>query len=127
MEKFTVFHDAIMVADFESAEAPGGAPDGGALTDTERVVIALSRRDPVSSIAPPSRFLDRLFRSRHPLTLSCPRLEALRRYAILYRLRGDALPADERERLRAAGYDGPQIGVITRAVRAEHAGPMPDR
>jgi hypothetical protein len=122
-----VFHDSIIVKDFERAAVPHQAPADSALTGTERMVIELSRRDPASSIAPPNRLLDRLFGRRRPLILSCPRLEALRRYAILYRLRGDALPVDEEERLRAAGYDGPQIGAIACAVRTPRARSLPDQ
>lgn len=83
------------------------------LTPLERAVIALSCKDPVSSLRPISRKRGWILGlPTGPLPLANPRLEALRRYAILRRVRGaDRLEA-ERERLHQAGFDSPKIEEI---------------
>ncbi len=115
-----MFHDASRTLNFARADGPRRTP-GGVLTATDRMVIELSRRDPAPSVAPPSRFFGRLFGARQPSALACPRLEALRRFAIHYRLRGDALPVEEHERLIEAGYGEPQISAIIRVLRDPRA------
>jgi hypothetical protein len=83
------------------------------LTPLERAVIALSCTDPVSSLRPNGRRRGWFFGlPTGPLPLANPRLEALRRYAILRRVRGTARIAAERERLHEAGFDNQKIEAI---------------
>ncbi len=82
------------------------------LTSLEITVLALACRDPLSSILPRKRFALYPLGPRPHSPLANPRLEALRRFVILYRLHGRELPAAERARIRAAGYDPRQIAAI---------------
>lgn len=82
------------------------------LTSLEITVLALACHDPLSSILPKKRFaLYLLVPPPHP-PLANPRLEALRRFAILYRLHGQDIEPAEHERIRGAGYDPQQIDAI---------------
>lgn len=78
-----------------------------ALTKLERLAVHIAQGDGIDSLAQPkrgNRFTRWLFRADRPNPLADPRLEALRRYAVLLRLRGDAMPADETRRLVDAGF-----------------------
>lgn len=88
------------------------------LTAIERTTIALSLGDPIASVKPQGWFSRSglailLFGPRRTFVLANPRLEALRRYAILFR---DADPeaAAAGETLREAGYSAGQIEEIGR-------------
>jgi hypothetical protein len=74
----------------------------------EWLVIALAERDSLASIGRASRFataIARLFeRPRGAPALANPKLEALRRFAVLTWKRGTALPDDEVGAFHAAGY-----------------------
>lgn len=82
------------------------------LTALEVTVLALACHDPLSSILPRKRFARYPLGPRPHSPLANPRLEALRRFAILRRLHGRAMAAAERERIRDAGYDPRQIDAI---------------
>lgn len=87
------------------------------LTPLERAVVALSRKDPVSSLRPNSRKRGWILGlSTGPLPLANPRLEALRRYAILRRVHGAARIETERERLRETGFSDRKIEEIDNLV-----------
>jgi hypothetical protein len=87
-----------------------------ALTPLERAVIALSRHDPVWSLTRQGR-IARWFCGRFgPLPLANPKLEAVRRYAILRRLHGAALDPQEYDQLQALGFDQSAIGEINACV-----------
>lgn len=97
------------------------------LTSLEVTVLALACRDPLSSILPKKRFALYPFGPRPHSPLANPRLEALRRYAILYRLHGRDVAAAERGRIHAAGYDPRQIAAIEAVVaqaRSRQGGAM---
>ena len=101
---------------------PVRACDG--LTDLDRMVIALSRNDPCSSLTAPGRFrriFAYLFAMRLPNALADPRLEALRRFAILLRKQRAHLPEAETERLIAAGYSLAAVAEARRIVEREFA------
>lgn len=93
-----------------------------ALTPLERAVIALAHNDPASSLKRQDRAA-RWLRgpSFAPLPLADPRLEALRRYAILRRVHGGALAKQEREQLCNAGFAEGLIeeidGLLVRTAR----------
>jgi outer membrane protein len=82
------------------------------LTNLELAAIALARTERLSSLKPAPCLWRHLFGIRSSTPLANPKLEALRRYAILYRLRGTALPETECERLREVGYSLRQIEMI---------------
>lgn len=88
-----------------------------AMTTIELAVIALSHRDPLSSLKPRRHPVCRLFGPELHPPLARPQLEALRRYAILRRFYGDRLPDAERERIRSAGYDPGQIDALVAATQ----------
>lgn len=91
------------------------------LTLLEKQVIALSLGDPHSSLIPRSNFcLWFLGHRATSLPLANPRLEALRRYAILSRTSKQALPQDECDSLHRAGYDSRQKDAIDRLIAPHH-------
>ena len=76
----------------------------------ERQVVLLSRSDTAASLAARttvSRISAMLFGIGAPQRLADPRLEALRRYAVMYRLNGD--DAAETDAARAAGYSDGEL------------------
>lgn len=90
-----------------------------ALTRLERLTIHIARNDGIDSLTQPergNRFTRWLFRADQPNPLADPRLEALRRYAVLLRLRADAMPADETRRLLDAGFAAAALPEIHRLV-----------
>ncbi|PZU46066.1 MAG: hypothetical protein DI568_12645 [Sphingomonas sp.] len=91
------------------------------LTPLEMRVIAMSRGDLPGSLARQSR-LFRWIRGQRtdPLPLADPRLEALRRYAILYRMHGKALDERESRRLRDAGFSPRSIEDVRRLTAPGH-------
>lgn len=92
----------------------GVPPPESRLSRLETAVLALAEADGPSSLFEPSK-VRRWYRivtgSRMPNRLANPRLEALRRFAILARV-GLASDADERVRIRRAGFDTEQIDEI---------------
>lgn len=87
------------------------------LTPLEKQVIALSLGDPRSSLMPRSNVFLWFFGHRATsLPLANPRLEALRRYAILSRTSKQTPPQDECDRLCRAGYDSRQKEAIDRLI-----------
>ncbi|MGK6355738.1 hypothetical protein ACMGDH_11000 [Sphingomonas sp. DT-207] len=87
------------------------------LTPLERAVVALSRQDPISSLR--SRGRKRgwiLGLPPGPLPLANPRLEALRQYAIVRRVRGSTGVEAERGQLWEAGFSCKKIEEINDLV-----------
>jgi hypothetical protein len=90
------------------------------ITPLERAVVYLARRDGRDTLRTPGKvgaLLTFLFGSKPANALADPRLEALRRYAVMFRLKGDALPPAETERLADAGFRREAIDEIRRLVR----------
>lgn len=76
-----------------------------AISHLERQVIALSRSDPVSSLRQAGRLSRWIFgRNVDFPPLADPKLEALRRYAILRRVYGERLDTLEVEKFQKAGF-----------------------
>jgi hypothetical protein len=74
------------------------------LSSAERQVVTLSRRDSLASVLSQrasGHVLRRLFGIAPSNPLADPRLEALRRYAVLLRHGGDLLASEARRMLRA--------------------------
>lgn len=111
-----------------------GVPDTPASGDArlgslEWSVIALARRDSLSSLQAPGRIalaMGSVFGSRRTLRLACPRLEALRRIAVLSWHRGFAVPAKEVTAFTNAGFTLDQyerlVASISRARAATGRG-----
>lgn len=94
------------------------------LSRLERHVVLLSRRDGRWSLTPPGPFrrgIARVFGIRGTNRLADPRLEALRRFAVLQRRYGPALPSKEEFRLAQAGYSDGQM-AHARALVGSKAG-----
>jgi hypothetical protein len=88
------------------------------LTKIELMVIALARGDPPSSLVQRRGFVRQIFGDCAPRPLAAPRLEALRRYAILRRVHGPALAEAEHGRLRDAGFGDLQMIAIHDLINA---------
>ncbi len=98
------------------------------MTTIELAVITLARQDPLSSVKPSWHSTLFLFNPRSHLPLANPRLEALRRYAVLFRLQRRGMADAERERIRSAGYNPQQIRMIENLIappRREQDGAAP--
>jgi len=106
-------------------------PHADAVPQTERLsalewaVVALARRDRLGSLEAPGRIavaLGRVFggtgRGRH---LADPRLEALRRIAVLTWHRGFAIPAREVERFVSAGFSLGQYETMAGSIGVSRA------
>jgi len=81
--------------------------DAPAFAPIERSVIALAAHDTQWSVRPRSlivRFVEALFGFHPANPLADPRLEALRRFAVLARIARGALPAAEIDAFIAAGF-----------------------
>jgi hypothetical protein len=95
----------------------------------ERAAVLVSLRDSRASAARSrrrSRFMRIVFGQRRRISLADDRLEALRRYAILYRLEGAALSREEEERLLGAGLSD-RHATAARALVDAHYMPVRDR
>jgi len=104
-------------ADYPFAIA-GTAPVARRLESQERLVVLLSRTDPLWSLRPRhthSRLLSLLFGIEAPHHLADVRLEALRRYAVTYRLR-DASVAEAETSALDAGYAASQLIQIRHMI-----------
>lgn len=119
--------------DFSGALSPAprtavpGAPataETGRLTALEWSVVALARRDRLSSLSRPGRMslaLGKVFGSRPALNLADPRLEALRRAAVLTWHHGVAVPAAEIAAFIAAGFTAAQYRTMAASIATARA------
>jgi hypothetical protein len=98
------------------------APEQKGLTALEWSVVALAKRDRISSLAQPGRIavaLGTVFGARGPNPhLADPRLEALRRVAVLSWRRGVTLPAGELKAFLAAGFSIGQYETLVASIAA---------
>ncbi len=86
---------------------PTAEEDRPVLTELERSVIGIARRDGLSTLRQPgrlSRWLGLIFGVRISPQLADPKLEALRRIAVLSWRRGYAIASAEVKAFVAAGY-----------------------
>ncbi len=92
------------------------------LTALEWSVVALAQRDRLSSLANPSRLavaLGTVFGTRlHNPRLADPKLEALRRMAVLSWHRGFAVPATEFKAFLRAGFSAAQYETLLASISA---------
>lgn len=90
-----------------SSDGPVHAPELGRLTALEWAVVALARRDRLATLRVPGRLsaaLGKLFGTRANPRLADPRLETLRRVAVLAWHGGVVVPAGEIADFLAAGF-----------------------
>jgi hypothetical protein len=101
-----------------SAAAAAPAPTA-TLTDLERSVIAIARRDRMATLRAPgrvSRLLALLFGLRASPRLADDRLEALRRIAVLSWRHGYTVPAAELNAFLAAGYSSAEYELVVDTI-----------
>lgn len=108
-------HDLAPVADAAQPVATG-------LSALEWSVVALAQRDRLSSLAAPGRLsiaLGTVFGTRrHSPHLADPRLEALRRMAVLSWHRGFTVPVSEVKAFVAAGFSHAQYETMLASISA---------
>lgn len=111
--------DALLGAAQDSP--PPAAMDGGRLSALEWTVVALAQRDRISSLAEPGRLataLGSVFGLRRTPRLADPRLEALRRMAVLSWHRGFSVPVDELKAFFKAGFSTAQYETLLDSISA---------
>ena len=99
------------------------------LSAQERVVVLLSRTDPLWSLRPRhmhSRVLRLLFGIEAPHQLADQRLEVLRRYAVTYRERDVSVNKAEADAI-AGGFSASQLGQVRHMVDGARASHLPKR
>jgi hypothetical protein len=104
-----------LVADYVAAPPPEPAR----FSPLDWQVIAIAERDPVSSLRYPGRLstaLGALFGSGHNPRLADPRLEALRRMAVLSWRRGYSVPPHEVRAFLDAGYTPDQYELLLDSI-----------
>ena len=110
-------HPLAVSEGFESQRIAAPDPDEARFAPLELKVIALAEADPVASIGSPTRFtrfFERWFGFKLPRPLANERLEALRRFAVLARVSGGRLPAEEVKNFLTAGFSLLQARALQR-------------
>ena len=100
------------------------APTRGRLSALEWSVVALARRDRLSSLGEPSRMavaMRALFKQHNP-RLADERLEALRRAAVLTWHHGYVVPSHEVDAFLAAGFTTDQYETMADSIGVARAG-----
>lgn len=103
------------------------APALPSLSAQERQVVLLARTDPIASLDPSrlGRLARLVFGIEPPHRLADARLEALRRYAVLYRVHRAGLAAREIEHARAAGHDDGTLARVRALIDCAHGARPP--
>ena len=112
---------AFAVAGGHAVPAPWAVQDEGRteFSPLEWTVIALARRDRISSLSEPgpvARALGSLFGLGRQSSLADPRLEALRRLAVHAWHKGYKVPVSEIKRFLAAGFSAGQYETLLASV-----------
>ncbi len=114
-------HPLALPVGFESHLSPAPQAEEARFAPLEWKVIALAEADPVASIGSPTRFrrfYERWFGFKLPRPLANERLEALRRFAVLARVSGGRLPAEEVRNFLTAGFSLLQARALQRRASA---------
>jgi hypothetical protein len=114
-------HPLAIPQGFESQRIAAATPEEARFAALEWKVIALAEADPVASIGSPTRFrrfFERWFGFKLPRPLANERLEALRRFAVLARVSGGRLPAEEVKHFLTAGFSLLQARALQRRASA---------
>lgn len=104
--------------------APRPDPAPARFSAIEWAVVALAERDPLSTLHAPSRMtvaLGALFWSRPNPKLADPKLEALRRLAVLTWHRGYRVADSAVQAFLAAGFTLPQYELLTGSIVSARA------
>lgn len=107
-----------------AAPAPVRLQPRPAFSPLEWSVIALARRDRIASLREPGRIavaMGVLFGERPNPRLADPKLEALRRMAVLSWLYGYEVDTSEIRRFVQAGYDLRQYELMVDSIAADKA------
>lgn len=122
------FRDAELSGSLAKAFLPAAEPEvqsrAKGFSALEWLVVALARRDHLSSLRTPSRIgaaLVRLFGGTGEARLANPELEALRRFAVFAWHRGHNVPPSELAAFRAAGYTPDQAETLLESILAARA------
>ncbi|MEH3048102.1 hypothetical protein [Sphingomonas adhaesiva] len=116
------FSGDLLLADAAPIATPPAVTAGekARLSALEWSVVALARGDRLSSLSRPRRMsiaLGKVFGTRRqPAHLADPRLEALRRMAVLTWHRGFAVPASEVRAFFRAGFSTDQYETVTASI-----------
>lgn len=110
--------------DMSSSPAGDPAPAEAvrSLSALEWSVVALARRDRVSSLGEPGRIataMGRLFGTSENPRLADPRLEALRRLAVLAWHHGYVVPKSELKNFLSAGFTLDQFETMLKSISSE--------
>ena len=114
----------------QHAEGPVADPVPASLSPLEWSVVALAQQDRLSTIDRPGRIaiaVGRLFGSRRYSGLANPRLEALRRLAVIARHRGYAIQSCEIHAFKAAGFSMAQYELVLTSISHDPRRPSPPR
>lgn len=122
---YLAFHDAdgIAVGSFADRPRPVAAPVADGLTALEWSVVTIARTDSLSSLRRPgllTRLVRVMLQSRKTM-LADPRLEALRRIAVLTWRHGYTIASDEVRAFLAAGFTPGQYETMANAIGAARA------
>ena len=102
-------------------------PEAASLSPLEWTVVAVARRDRLSSLDHPGRvgaFLRALFKQPNPM-LADRRLEALRRIAVLTWHYGYTVPSAELRAFLQAGFTNDQYEAVADSIGAARARTTP--
>jgi hypothetical protein len=91
----------------------------GGLSPLEWLVVAVAERDPLASLRNPGRvagLFGKLFGRASSNGFANPRLEALRRIAVLHWRKGDAVDRQEISSFLAAGYSLAQHQLVAASI-----------
>jgi hypothetical protein len=100
-------------------QTPSAEPEVRTFTALEWLVVALAERDTMASLRVPGRLavaMGRLFGSSDAPRLADPRLEALRRVAVIAWHRGFDVPQSELAAFHDAGFSVSQAEVLLQSV-----------
>jgi hypothetical protein len=102
------------------------AGEASGFTALEWTVIALARRDRLSSLEEPgpiARAVGGLFGLGRQSSLADPRLEALRRFAVHAWHKGYTMPVSEIKRFLATGFSAAQLETLLASISGQRARP----
>jgi hypothetical protein len=105
------------------AAAAEAAPSAS-LSALEWSVVALARRDPLSSLRAPGpigKAMAVMFGSTSENPIADPRLEALRRIAVYGWHRGFAVPSSEIDHFIEAGFSADQLELLLTSIGRDRA------
>lgn len=108
------------------AEIEASVAEAPSLSALEWSVVAIARKDPLSTLHAPGRMamaMGALFGDRRNPRLADPRLEALRRTAVLSWHRGYTVPSAALRAFYEAGYTPGQYELLVDSISAARAKP----